>query len=160
MGLFLRHEAAHLLRVAGDNRRVARLGEGVPDVPQRLGVVVHHQNPLPLPFRPPASGGGLSWSSRRAGAGLLDHRNGEGEPAAQARTVALGPDAAPVGFHYPLADGQPQPRPLQVAPPILALHAGELPEQVGQTLGRYARAVVGHGDRDVEVLRHGGHPDA
>ena len=40
--------------------------------------------------------------------GVLGHRNREGEPRPKARPVARGPDASPVGLHYPLADGEAQ----------------------------------------------------
>ena len=91
--------------------------------------------------------------------GVLGHRNGEGEPRPQARPVTLGPYPAPVGLHDPLADGQAQARPRDVPSPVLAVDAGELPEQVRQPLGGYPSALVRDGDRHVVSLPHGGHPD-
>ena len=44
MGPFLFHEAQPIFRVTGCDHRVARLDQGVPDVPERLQVVVHRQN--------------------------------------------------------------------------------------------------------------------
>ena len=79
--------------------------------------------------------------------------------APQARPVALGPYPAPVGLHDPLADGQAQARPRDVPSPVLAVDAGELPEQVRQPLGGYPSALVRDGDRHVVALPHGGHPD-
>ena len=98
--------------------------------------------------RPGAAGGDVP--------GLLHRRKGEGEPRAQARPVALGPDAAPERFNYPLADGKAQAR---VAPLFLGLDPGELAEQVRQALGGDASALVGYRHRDVDPLPHGGHPD-
>ena len=95
----------------------------------------------------------------RAAPGLLDRRNGEGEPASQARPVALGLDAAPVGLHDPLADGQAQAGPAELPSPLLAVEARELPEQVRQPLRGHARAVVGHREGDVDAVPHHGHPD-
>ena len=70
------------------------LGERVPDVPERLRVVVHHEDALPLPLRPLPAGG----EPGNAGCGIPGHRNREGEPRPQARPVALGPYPAPVGL--------------------------------------------------------------
>ena len=91
--------------------------------------------------------------------GVLGHRNGEGEPRPQARPVALGPYPAPVGLHYPLADGETQARPRDVPSPVLAVDAGELAEQVRQPLGGYPPALVRDGDRHVVALPHGRYPD-
>ena len=97
--------------------------------------------------------------SRASGPFPLRHRNREGEPRAQARPVALGPDAAPVRLHYPLADGKAQPRPRNAAPPVPAVYAGELPEPVRQEVRRHAPALVGDGERDVDALLHRRHTD-
>ena len=105
VGVVRLHLAERLLRVAGHNRLVTRPGERVPDVPERLRVVVHHEDALPL--RPLPAGG----EPGNAGCGIPGHRNREGEPRPQARPVALGPNPAPVGLHYPLADGEAQPLP-------------------------------------------------
>ena len=59
MGVVRRHEPRRLLRVSGHDRRVARIRERVPDVPERLRVVVHREDALPLP--------GLSVRRRAAG---------------------------------------------------------------------------------------------
>ena len=154
-GLFLRHEPGDLLRVSGYDRRVARLRERVPDVPERLRVVVHAENAGRIRFlsRPWPGPSGAD------APGLLDRRNGEGEPASQARPVALGLDAAPVGLHDPLADGQAQAGPAELPSPLLAVEPRELPEQVRQPLGGHARAVVGHREGDVDAVPHHGHPD-
>ena len=54
----------------------------------------------------------ISGQQRRTpGGGLLHRRNGEGKPGPQPRPAAFGPDAAPVRFHYALADGQALPGP-------------------------------------------------
>ena len=102
--------------------------------------------------------GSLSARRRRddggaAGLGcLLDRGNGEGEPAPQARTIALRPDAAPMGLHDPPADGQAEARPFGVVLPDFTIGRGELPEQAGQALGRYPLALVNNGDRNVAAL--------
>ena len=77
----------------------------------------------------------------------------------RARAVAVGPDAAPVGLHQPLADGQAQARPLDPASPGLAVDARELPEQLRQAVGRHALAVVGDRDLHVDAVPHRGDPD-
>ena len=95
MGLVFRHQAGHVGGVAGGEGRVARPGEHVPDVAERLGVVIHHQHADPLPSALPGRFGNAG--------DLLSSGQGEGEPGAPARAVALGPDAAPVGLDDPLA---------------------------------------------------------
>ena len=69
---------------------------------------------------------------------------------------ALGPDAAPVGLHQALADGQPQAGPDSAAPGLPGA-LRELAEQVRQTLGRDARALVVDRDRDVIPVPGRGH---
>ena len=162
-GLLLPHEPERLLRVPGHNRRVARLQEGVADVPERLGIVVHRQDAHPFPRSRHRSPGGGSGERReadgRAAHGLLDRRYREGEPRSHARPLALGPYPAPVRLHDPLADGEAQARPGDAAPQVVAVGPGELPEQVRQSLRRYAPPLVGHRDRNVNVLPHYGHRD-
>ena len=60
LGLLLLHQAQRLLRVPGDHRPVARIDQGVPDVAQVVGVVVHHQHPHRLAglYRFPPRGAG------------------------------------------------------------------------------------------------------
>ena len=155
VGRFLPHEPGDLLRVSGHGGRVARPGQGVPDVPEGLRIVVHAEDAGPLRFlsRPsPGPGGG---APRR----LPDRRNGEGEPASQSQPVALGPDAPPMGLHDPPADGQAQAGPAGLPSPLLAVQPRELPEQVRQALGGHAHAVVGHREGDVDAVPHGGDPD-
>ena len=135
--LLLRHQARHLLRVAGNDGRVARLGQGVADVPQRLGAR------RPPPGCAPAS---LDLRTRdlwKAGAGSarpadrlpLHHRNREGEPGPQARTVALRPDAAPVGLRLcPLQMARPRPDPPAPSLPVAAA------QRNGRTSGTGAAA--------------------
>ena len=148
VGLILLHEAQRLRRVGGHHRFVARPHEGVADVPERLGVVVHSQDAQL--FRAPRSAGrGPTGGGRGDVPSLLHRRKGEGEPCAQARPVALGPDAAPERFNYSLADGKAQAR---VAPLFLGLYPGELAEQVRQALGGDASALVGYRHRDVDPL--------
>ena len=65
-------------------------------------------------------------------------------------------DAAPVGLHDPLADGQPQ---AGVAASTLPLPAGEPTEQMRQVLGGYPPPPVGHRDLNVATYPHGGHLD-
>ena len=48
LGLFLLDEEQGLLGVAGHRRLVVGCGQGVADVAQRLGVVVHRQHPHPF----------------------------------------------------------------------------------------------------------------
>ena len=97
--------------------------------------------------------------ARGAGDGLAGHRNREGEPRALARPAALGPDAAPVGLHQPLRDGQAQAGPPDPALPFLAPGTAVLPEQVRQPVGRHAPAFVGDRDRHVQAIPHRGDPD-
>ena len=53
LGPLLLHEGQGLLRVPGHHRLVARPGQGVAEVAQRLGVVVHRQHPHPFRRLPP-----------------------------------------------------------------------------------------------------------
>ena len=62
---------------------------------------------------------------------------------------------APVGLHYTLADGQPQPR---VPGLLLGTHIGELAEQQGQALRRDAPALVRHREGHVNAVPLGAHP--
>ena len=89
----------------------------------------------------------------------LDRRYREGEPRSHPRPLALRPYPAPARLHDPLADGEAQARPGDAAPQVVAVGPGELPEQVRQSLGRYAPPLVGHRDRNVNVLPHYGHRD-
>ena len=88
---------------------------GLPDGPQYHGVVVHHQyrsSGLPAVLR---AGGTASCTTGRVKANR----------APKAWPTAPGMDAAPVGLHYPLADGQPE---TGVAHRVLILLTGEFSE--------------------------------
>ena len=87
---------------------------------------------------PPGSAWAPGGAGRGAVAGLAGHRNREGEPRALAGPAALGPDAAPVGLHQPLADGQAQAGPPDPALGFLAPDSGVLSEQVRQQVSRHA----------------------
>ena len=107
MVLLLRHQPGHRRRVSGDDGLVALPGQRVPDVGQVPGVVVHRQDPHPFPGGPPGTGG-RQWREQ-GGSRRFRRGQGEGEPSSQAGAVALGADAAAVGFYDAVADGEPQP---------------------------------------------------
>ena len=96
----------HIFRVAGNEYGVAFLDQGVPDVSERLGVVIHHQYACGFPIRPSRGlsrrNGGCLWGDEPR---LLDGRKCEGEARTQSRTVTLRPDASSVRLDYPLANG-------------------------------------------------------
>ena len=81
VGVVRLHQARRLLRVA--NRRVTRPGERVPDVPERLRVVVHRKNARPLPLRAPGAVG-------EPGEATLDERTTLAGIPAQAWEYRLG----------------------------------------------------------------------
>ena len=96
----LLHKRERLLRVGGHYRLEAGIGERFPHVTEGLGIVVHHEDGLPRRRFPSRVWGVLEG----LGCGPFDRRDGEGEPRAQSRSLALGPDASPVGLDDALAD--------------------------------------------------------
>ena len=78
------------------------------NVPQHLRIVVDCENARPLPCRLPREGSEFVRAVRCGSPVLSGHRDRKGESRAEAQSVALGPYAAPVRFHYPLADGKAQ----------------------------------------------------
>ena len=138
-GLLRLDEAGHVLRVAGHLRGVPRVSERVPHVPQCLRVVVHHQDARPLLPGPPRVASGPGGAGGGTTDGFFSHRNRKGDPRALVRAVALGLDAAPVGFHQPSCRW-PGPDPTPSIPRLsgLAVDARELPEQMRQAVGRHA----------------------
>ena len=97
VGLLRLEEVFELVGIAGDDGRVARLGQRVADIVQRLGVVVDDEDGLHLRRRwLRLVAGGADGAG--GGRGLVQCRDGEGEPGAVALALAVGPDAASVGF--------------------------------------------------------------
>ena len=139
---------ARLVRVAAQDRRIAGFGERVLDVAQHLGVVIHHEDAC-LTRSPGRSGGAMGSpalpSQASSATGI-----GEREPGAVPEPGALGPDAAPVRFHQPLADGKTEAESAHAA--LGAGDIGVLPEQVRQLLGRHAPPFVGDRDGDVDAV--------
>ncbi len=156
LGLLGADDMGQLLMITGDDRVVAGRGECIAHVAQHQRIVVYHQNACRLgSFRPSArpAPGDLAHG---AGGGL-HHRNREREPHALALTGTLGPDAAAVRFHQPLADGE-----AQAGAPESALRvpaADVFPKQVRKPLLRHAPALVGDRDRHVHRFLHRGDPD-
>ena len=134
MGFLLLHEAGHIFRVAGGDDRIARLDQGVPDVSERLVVVVHRQDADLFPGRPARWS---AWKVEEAGGGETNPDSStvgrvKVKRAPRPGPSLVGPYPAPVGFHDPLADRQAQ---SGVPSLLLSLYAGELPKQVRQVLG-------------------------
>ena len=90
---------------------------------------------------------------------LSSHRDRKGESRAEAQSVALGPYAAPVRFHYPLANGKAQTLSSDIRLSVRVIDPHELPEQLRQFLGGHSSTLVGDGDRDAGVLLQSGHHD-
>ena len=150
VGLLRLDDVRQLRVVARDQRGIARRGERVADVAQRLRVVVHHEDAhrfavVPRRLRP-GRGGGT--------AGLLGHREGKGDARAQADPAALGVDAPAMGFHEPLADGEAQP-----ARAAARVVVGVFAEQRREPLRRHALPLVGNRDRDVHPVADRRDPD-
>ena len=128
-----------------------------PGVQERLGIVVHHEH-LQRVFGTDAQVPRNARRRRDTGPRFVGGRDREREASTRPLARALGPDTAPVRLHQALADGQSQPA-SHSPPAVSARAAGELPEQVRQTLGRYAGALVDDGDGHVNALLLRGHPD-
>ena len=127
---------------AGDQGRVARVGERVANMAQRVRVVVDDEDGHRVRRRTAPAG------AARAGAGVgrPGHRDREGDASAEAHAPALGPDASAMGLDQALADGQAEP----AADPALPVPGGGvLAEQLPEVLRRDAPALIGHRDRDV-----------
>ena len=86
------------------------------------------------------SGGAAARTGGFAFTGVFDRQQGKGEAAALAGAAALGADAAPVRFHQPLADDEPEAGSCGRA--FAASGAGVLAEQMRQLPGRDAPAFV------------------
>ena len=158
-GIFGPDEAGQCVRIARHHRDVLRACERVAHEPQRLRIVVDHQDGHRLPTVP---GDGLTVrGTTRRGllAGLAGHRHRECDLRALARPAAGRADAPPMRLHEPLADGEPETRRPQCAVGAAACAAGVLAEQLRQPLGRHTPALVAHRDRDVHPVMHRGDPD-
>ena len=88
IGILRLHDAERLPRVPGQNRRIARFGESVADVPQSLRVVVHRKNAHPLSHTSPRGASRERWRNSRSDApGRFDRKDGEVEPRSHARLL-------------------------------------------------------------------------
>ena len=109
VGPFLFHQPQRLLGRTGDGHGVAGFGQGVPQVAQCLGVVVHRQHPHPLP----SPAGGAARRAGQQGVGLRRRGQGEGEPGAQPPAHRSRPGCGPRG--PPRCPGRwPDPIPLPI----------------------------------------------
>ena len=153
MGLLGADQAGQLPVVAGGQRGVAGRAEHVADVPEHLGLVVHHEDGhrLPSPMERP-----LRRRRPEGRTGLFGHRHRESEPGAAAHPGALGPDAPAVGLDQPLADGQAEAAP-ETGSRVAA--DGVLLEEVRELLRRDAPALVGDRNRHGIAIAAGGDPD-
>ena len=153
----LPNEPSDVCGIVGQDRLVTVLQQRLAHVAQHVGVVVDGEDALG-PVRRPYRGVGRGvLSGGCAGRGLVDGGDGEDEPGAAAAPLALGPDAAPVGLHDALADGQAQA--VAVGVGLAALAPGELGEQRRQALGGYARTLVDDRDDHMPVLARRDHVD-
>ena len=89
--------------VPGHKRRVARGRERVANEAEHQRVVVHYKDARALLSFLRRTRGTAVEAGNGAAGGFFGYRNGEREPRSQTRSAAFGPDAAPVGFHQPLA---------------------------------------------------------
>ena len=143
------HDLGELAMLAGHQRRIARPGERVAHVAQRLRVVVDHQHARLLRGRrkrPRALRGGAG-----RGPGRLGRGQREGEARALPGPAALGPDAPAMGLDQTLADGQPEPR--RAGPGRAPARPGMPAEQMRQPIGRDAPSLVDHRERDMRPSR-------
>ena len=134
-----------IVRVGAQDRRVAGFGESVLDVAQHLRVVVHHEDACLTRSPGDAAAHGPRLSPR----GFVGHRDRERKPGAVPEPGALGPNAAPVRFHQPLADGVTEAESPQA---VAAADIGVLAEQVRQPVRRHTPPFVGDGDGDVHPV--------